>query len=401
MKTTELQTCWAEQIRSQFRKSAALALKLAALPVLVCLLGCQENKKEVAGPAPKVDGEKITIPADAPQKTAIAVEEANQPKDLVTHLTGRLIWNDDLTVRVFSPVAGRVETVLGTLSQSITAGQPLAKIASPDFGQAQADARKAAGDLQLAERALTRVRELQEHGAAPKKDVDSAEADYTRALSEKERAAARLTLYGGDNDTIDQMYVLKSPLAGVIVEKNINPGQEVRPDQMLANAPQLFAPLFVISNPDKLWLQLDVTEVQSPLLSPGQPLRVSSPALPGKIFEGKLLTIGNSLDPTTRTVRVAAEVDNHERLLKAEMFVNVDAVKPAANDTKAVTVSSNAVFLKDNRHYVFVEDEPGQYERKLVTLGAESDGKILVTEGIAAGQKVVTEGCLLLQALLD
>ena len=60
-----------------------------------------------------------------------------------------------------------------------------------------------------------------------------------------------------------------------------------------------------------------------------------------------------------------------------------------------------AVFLKDNQHYVFVEALPGQYERKLVKLGAENDGKVLITDGIRAGDKVVTEGCLLLQALLE
>ena len=183
-------------------------------------------------------------------------------------------------MRVFSPVAGRVDTVLGVLGQPVTAGTPLARIASPDFGQAQADARRAAGDLQLAERSLNRVRELNAHGAAANKDVEAAEADHTRALSEEERAAARLALYGGSDQAIDQMYALKSPIAGVIVEKNINPGQEVRPDQILANAPQLFAPLFVISDPAKLWLQLDVTELQAPSLTPGQPLKVHSQAFP-------------------------------------------------------------------------------------------------------------------------
>ncbi len=390
-----------ERVNATIARRAQGNRKLLLALGLTLLAGCKHDPPAADAPEPKVDGAKITIPANAPQQKAIAVEAADSPKALITHLTGRLVWNDDLTVRVFSPVAGRVDTIVGTLGQTVTVGSALARIASPDYGQAQADARRAIGDLELSERSLNRTRELNAHGAAANKDVEAAEADYTRALSEKERASARMTLYGGNDQAIDQMFVLKSPLAGMIVEKNINPGQEVRPDQMLANAPQLFAPLFVISDPAKLWLLLDATETQASALSAGQPLKLHSQAFPGRAFDGKLLTVGNSLDPVTRTARVVAEVDNHEGLLKAEMYVTVDVVKQAEDNLRAVTISSNCVFLLDSQYYVFIEHQPGEYERKLVKLGTENEGRILVTEGIAAGQKVVSEGVLLLQGLLD
>ncbi|MDB6017874.1 MAG: Efflux transporter, family, subunit [Pedosphaera sp.] len=377
-------------------------LKIVSLALLLGLLGCKHAEKAAEDSGPKVEGNRITMAADAPEKGSIAVEEVNLRTNAVTRLTGRLTWNDNTTVRIFSPVAGHVETILADVGRSVAEGDPLARIASPDFGQVQADARRAAGDLQLAERALARVRELHEHGAAARKDVESAEADYTRAVSEKDRTVARLTLYGGADGSFDQMFSLKAPLPGVIVEKNINPGQEVRSDQMLANAPQLFAPLFVVTDPAKLWVQLDVTELEAPTLKSGQLLKIYSQAFPDRTFEGRLENIGSSLDPNTRTVRVRGEVANPNQLLKAEMFVTVDAVTEVSAETKSgVTVSANAVFLRDNQHYVFVENQPGQYERRSVKLGSEIAGQVLITDGLAVGQKVVTDGCLLLQALID
>jgi membrane fusion protein, heavy metal efflux system len=370
--------------------------------VLVGLLGCKDHPKAAETPEPKIEGEKIILTDAAPQKISLAVETAEPRKMPVTHLTGRLMWNDDATVRIFTPVAGRVSEVMAKLGQTVSSSTPLATIDSPDFGQALAEARTAAGNLRLAERTLARTKELNEHGAAPLKDVESAEAAYTSAVSERDRSLARLSLYGGSANTTNETYLLRTPLAGVVVEKNINPGQEVRADQMLANAAPLFAPLFVISDPAKLWVQLDVSELSISSLRPGQLLRIYTRAYPDKVFEGVLENVGDSLDPSTRTVKVRGLVDNTEKMLKAEMYVTVDLTANVAQDAQAgVDVSSKAVFLKDNQHYIFVEAAPGQYERKVVKLGTESDGRILVTDGVTAGQKVVTEGCLLLQALLD
>lgn len=374
-------------------------LTLAAAFVL---LGCDQDQKPAGAPTPKVEGEKITLPAGAPQTNSLTVETVAPRTGVVRQMTGRLVWNDELTVRVFSPVAGRVQSLPVNLGQAVASSDALAKIVSPDFGQAQADLRKATADLQLAERTLNRVRELFEHGAAPKKDVDVAEDTYASAISEKERTTSRLAHYGGGATVVDQLFTLKAPLAGVVVEKNVNPGQEVRSDQMLANAPNLFAPLFVISDPAHLWLLLDVTELDMGALKPGLALQIVTRAYPGRVFTGKIEVVGHSLDPATRTVKVRGTADNPEQLLKAEMYVTAETtLELAADAPAAVDVATKAVFLKDNKHYVFIENTPGQYERREVKIGAETAGKVLVLHGLNAGQKVVIEGCLLLQVMLE
>jgi len=199
-----------------------------------------------------------------------------------------------------------------------------------------------------------------------------------------------------------QAYVLRSPVAGVVVDRNINPGQEVRNDQMLANAPNLFAPLFVVSDPALLWLQLDVSEADIPSLQPGQKLIVHARAFPDRTFQGTVDKVGESMDPATRAVQVRGVVSNPDMLLKAEMYVLADVVR---DDTKVgqagVEISSKAIFIVDNQNFLFVEVAPGQYERRKVSVGVEKDGRVPVTDGVTVGQKVVTEGALLLQSIVD
>jgi cobalt-zinc-cadmium efflux system membrane fusion protein len=125
----------------------------------------------------------------------------------VTRLTGRRVWDEEATVRVSSPVAGRVTAVDAVMGQKVEPGALLARISSPDFGQAQADVRKANADLILAERNLRRSRDLHSHGAAPQKDVEAAEDALAAAQADKERANARLALYAGSAEALVAQHV--------------------------------------------------------------------------------------------------------------------------------------------------------------------------------------------------
>jgi len=277
--------------------TAFLRWGLLGLLVVTELTGCKPASENSALPEPRFESNKIIFPANAPQMASLTVQTAEPRKLAVEHLTRRLYWSDEATVRIFTPVAGRVQSVLADLGQPVTVGTPLAEIDSPDFGQALANARTAVGNLAAAEKAFSRAKELFAHGAAAQQDVESAQAADTAALAERDRAEATLANYGGSDTSSNEVYLLRSPLAGVLVEKNINPGQELRADQMLANAPNLFAPLFVVSDPAKLWLQLDVSESDLPSLQVGQQLHIFSQAFPEKVFDGTVDNIGAELDP--------------------------------------------------------------------------------------------------------
>jgi len=370
--------------------------------LLALVGGCEHAQPPEPESGPKVAGETISFATNAPQLASITVQTAETRSTAVSHLTGRLYWSDDATVRIFTPVAGRVSALRADLGQAVSAGTPLAEIDSPDFGQARADARTAEGNVRAAEKAFARAKELFEHGATAQKDVETAEAAAVAAASERDRALARLALYGGTESNANNLYVLRSPVGGVVVEKNINPGQEVRSDQMLANAPQLFAPLFVVSDPAKLWLQLDVSESDLSAIQPGQSLRIYSRAFPEKVFQGVIDNISAELDPATRAVKVRGTVKNSDKLLKAEMYVLADVVLNAAQSAQPIVeIPAKAVFMRENHTYLFIEESPGNYRRQAVKTDGEQDGKIPVLEGVRAGQKVVTDGCLLLEALLE
>ncbi len=377
-------------------------LKSAVLIAILATSGCHHQEQKAEAPGPKVAGDEVVFPDKAPQLNSITTQPAEPRTNAVSHLTGRLYWNDDATVRIFTPVAGRVVSIKSDLGQPVVCGAPLAEIDSPDFGQALADARTSTGNLAMADKALARAKDLIEHGAAAQKDLEAAQATYTATLAERDRAQARLALYGGSDKATNSLYLLRSPLAGVLVEKTINPGQEVRADQMLANATQLFAPLFVVSDPTKLWIQLDVPELDLASLEPGQQLRIHSTAFPNASFNGKIEKIADTLDPATRSIKVRGSVENPDKLLKAEMYVTVDVLRELAKVGQAgVEIPAKAVFMKNNEAYLFVESTSGHYLRKRVKLGTEKDGRIPVLEGVDAGQKVVTDGALLLQAVLD
>lgn len=407
-------------------------LRFSVWVVLLAALGCKEAKHvEVADViAPKVDNDVVIFQPLAPQLTALAVEPVAPRNLAVTHATGRLYWNDEKTVRIFTPVTGRVTAVLADLGARISDGTALAEVDSPDYATALANARTAVGNLMAADRAFTRTKALLAHGAFAQKDLDAAEAAYVAALAERDRAAGVLANYGGrerinselqraESDdrpeasaagyggaitptNVHSQFVLRSRLAGELVERNINPGQEIRPDMMLGSFQPVTSPLFVVSDPTQLWVQVDVSESDLPALEAGLALRITCKAFPGKVFDGVIEKIGQSMDPFTRTVKVRGVVNNPDRLLRAEMYVIVDVVRSLAQTpTAGVNVPARALFMKNGDSYVFVEESTGRFKRVKVNVGVEKDDIVPVFQGLNPGQKVVTEGALLLQSVLE
>ena len=371
---------------------------LNALILVPLVAGCQREVPQESLPQPKVAGETIQFATNAPQLAYLAMDSAQEHRTSAIGLYGRVAWNDNVTVRIYSPVAGRVIKSTVEVNQTVAAGDTLALLDSPDFGQALADARTATGNFASADKSFSRAKELIEHGAAAQKDVESAEAQLIAARAEKDRALARLSNYGGTVESANSVYALHSPLSGMVVEKNLSPGQEIRADLMLANAQQFINPQFVVTDPKRLWLFLDADELTVTRLTPGQLVQVHTKAFPDKIFTGQLETIGHELDPATRTIKVRCRVDNREGLLSAEMYVTVDVT---ALSVAGVEVLSKAIFIKDNQPNVFVEAGAGQFQRRTVKLGAESNGHTVVTDGLTVGDRVVSEGCLLLESILE
>jgi cobalt-zinc-cadmium efflux system membrane fusion protein len=359
------------------------------LLALVVLTACTEAPPPPAAEVrPIIQGSQLRFPAGHPQLALLKSTAAVQATTLTVDLPARLVWNEERTQRIYAPFAGRVAQIRADLGQTVSKGASLLSLSSPEFGVAQADAAKAMADAKVAEKTLNRQKELFEAGIAARKDLDMADADAARAQAEADRANARTRLYGGGHQ-VNQQLTLMSELNGVVVERNVNPGQELRSEQSGPGMPALF----VVTDPSQLWVQIDAKEADVSTLKPGSSFDLLVQALPGQVFKGKVVAAADFIDPVTRTIKIRGAIANPNRLLKAEML---GTARIQRNLGQGVVVPATAVFLRGTQHRVFVEVAPGTYEAREVILGFEGAKESVVNSGLKVGDMVVSDNGLLL-----
>ncbi|MFT3813095.1 MAG: efflux RND transporter periplasmic adaptor subunit [Acidovorax sp.] len=376
--------------KTLFSRSLLLALTLCAVAALQACGKAPPPAPPEAAP-PILQSGQLRFPPGHPQLAMLKTVAVRPSKDLMVELPARLVWNEERTQRIYPAFAGRVSALKADVGQRVQAGAPLALLASPDFGQAQADTAKAHAGQQLAQQALARSRELYAAGIIARKDLEQAEADAASARAESARAAARTSLYGNNGSlAVNQQLALTAGIAGTVVERNLNPGQELRPDQSGPGTPALF----VVTDPTSLWIQIDAHEGDLDALAPGDAFSFQVPAYPGERFAGTVKATADAIDPATRTLKVRGEVPNPTRRLKAEMLATVRVTEGRAN---GFVVPAEAVVLDGRRHLVFVQRDAGVFEPRSVDLGHEGQREVVVTSGLTANDKVVTQNVLLLQ----
>jgi cobalt-zinc-cadmium efflux system membrane fusion protein len=369
------------------KRYSAGAGALAVL-VLAYAVATQEPPPKPPAPQPIVQGQQLRFPAGHPQLALLTTVEARSAQSVTLELPARLVWNEERTQRIYPAFAGRVLTLNADIGQKVKAGQVLATLASPEFGAAQADTAKALADAQVAERALARHQTLFEADVISRKELDATEADALRAKAELARAQARTRMYGSAN-TVNQQLGLAATVSGVVVERNLSAGQEVRPDQ---GGPGNQA-LFVVSDPSVLWVQIDAREADTASLKPGTKVQLTLPNFPGQTFEAKISATGDFIDSNTRAIKVRAVIDNAQRILKAEMLGTAHIERKLA---AGVLVPASAVQLRGTEHWAYVQTEPGVFEPRRVKLGYEGLQEVLIVEGVNANEHVVKENSLLL-----
>lgn len=362
---------------------------ILATVVGLMLFGCSDPAPPTPEAAAAVlQGNQLRFPAGHPQLALLTTVDVRPSTAVAIDLPARLTWNEARTQRIFSAFAGRVTSIRADVGQSVKAGSVLAQMASPDFGQAQADAARAAVDAQLTQKSLARQKELLAAGVIARKDFEQAEAEAARAQTEVARAQARSKLYGGGNG-FNQQLGLVSGINGIVVERNLNPGQELRPDQSGVGVP---AP-FVVSDPTSLWVQIDARERDVGSLRAGSTFELVVPTLPNEKFVGKVVTSGDAIDPSTRTIKVRGEVANPDRRLKAEMLATARLERHLGG---GLVIPASAVVLRGAQHTVYVQSAPGVFEPREVRLSYQDSKQAVVARGLEAGDKVVSENVLLL-----
>jgi len=374
------------RISNWFVAATGIALLAAAIVLAHGTMSVAPKPVEV------VPGERSELRYEpgSGQLSAIKVEEVKVfPVPLAEPLNGRVTFNENVTARVTSPISGRVVSFGVQVGDSVKAGDMLAILDSPDLAAAVADLRKARADEARKKPALERARSLYDAGVFARKDLETAEADERQARAETERAERRLRNLA-PNDGDDGQYAVRTPIPGVVADRQINPGMEVRPD--LPN------PLFIVTNPARLWVVIDLPERELSKVAPGQPVSVQVDAWPDDRFPARIEKIGEVVDPATRRVQVRCSLVNPERKLKPEMYARVTLL--ADENRTAVRLPNTALVTEGLYSYVFVEQRPGVFKRRRVQLAVQDRDYSYVESGVEPAERVVVAGAVLLNSEL-
>jgi len=334
------------------------------------------------------DAGVLKYPTDSPRLANLHIEAvALHDRPTGDPLNGRVVYDEDRTSRVNSPLAGRVIDILHRVGDTVAKNEPLLRLDSPELGNAEADASKAEADLTLARAGYQRARMLYDGNVIARKDLEQAEGDFHKAEAEAQRTALRLRNLGvkiSDKEDLS----LRSTVAGVITERHVNPGMEVRPD--------LPDPLFVITDPTHIWIYVDLYEKDLSRVHAGQRVEIQADAYPDLQLRGEVHHMGDVVDPNTHRLMATLTVTNPDKLLKPGMYVRV---LPLADHGQPVMLLPNGAFITEGQHtYVFVEERPGELHKRMVTLGTQGRDQSVVESGLSKGEHVVTFGALLLNA---
>jgi cobalt-zinc-cadmium efflux system membrane fusion protein len=364
-------------------------------------LGAARADAEKSKPADATAKDKNTVDLSDSQLALVKVEpieEHDFPSE--KEAVGSIDFNEDMAVQVFTPYQGRIIGLFASVGDDVKKAQTLFTIDSPDLLTAESTLIAAAGVLELTTRSLARLVELYKTLAVSQREVEQAKSDQQTAEGNLRAARDSVRLFGKTDAEIDRIVasrsadptlVVPSPITGRITARNAAPGLFVQP----ASPP---AP-FTVADINTMWMLADVPEADSPAFRLGQEVQVRINAFPGRTFDGKITTIGASVDPNTRRVLVRSEIKDPQHQLRSGMFaVFTITVGPPA---RSPGIPSDGVVREgDGTMTVWVTADRRQFTRRTVKIGAIHNGFRQILEGVRGGELVATEGALFLSNTL-
>jgi len=359
----------------------------------------------------------VTLTAAVQRNIGLMVEAA-QLKTIAETIqtTGVVGPNETRVARIRSLARGRIEKVYVRLGDRVRAGQPLLEYDNIELGElvgeyliAIAALEKTKAEAEVTQRSLERAQNLVELGAIARAEYERRAAEYKNALAsinsqkaEIVRIEEKLHRFGLTDADLDKLNtpthtqyhreashsVLRAPFDGVVIKYDVAEGEVIEAEREL----------LTIADLSIVWVQADVYEKDIAAIHRGQEAKVFVDAYPGETFLGKITYVSDFLDPKTRTAKVRCEVPNRDSRLKLEMFATI--LIPMRAGREAVMIPATAVQQIDNQPVVFVRIGDTQFQKRNVRLGAQSDGWIEVTNGMKAGEPVVTQGSFYLKSTL-
>ena len=254
-------------------------------------------------------------------------------------------------------------------------GQLLVKL---DASAEQAQLRSAQADAELAKADFERARDLAQRKVISTAELDAAAAKYTQ----------RQAAVDNIQSIIDKKEI-RAPFAGIAGIREVNPGQMVQPGDKLLTLQAL----------DRVYVDFALPQQQLSDVTVGLPVLVTTDAIEGREFEGKLTAINSAVDPATRTVALQATLDNPDRVLRAGMFARARVVLPAKQLTLYIPETAVAYAPYGNSVYLIeqIKDEKSGKEylglrQQFIRTGEARGDFVAVTEGLKEGDQVVSTG---------
>lgn len=313
---------------------------------------------------------------------------------------GSIDFDEDMETQVFTPYQGKIIALFAAVGDDVKNGQTLFTLDSPDLLQAESTLIAAAGVLELTTRNLARLRELYKTLAVSQRDLDQGTSDQQTAEGNLRAARDAVRIFGKTdadieriiaNRSADPTLVVPSPITGRITARTAAPGLFVQP----ANPP----PPYIVTDTDTMWMLANVAENDSPAFRVGQEVKVRLGAFPGRVFDGKITTIGASVDPNTRRVLVRSEIKDPQHELRSGMFANFVIVVAPPVPSPAVP-ADGVVREGDGTMTVWVTADRRRFTKRTVKIGEQRDGYRQILEGVQVGELVATEGAVFLSKAL-
>ncbi|MBI2809734.1 MAG: efflux RND transporter periplasmic adaptor subunit [Candidatus Melainabacteria bacterium] len=381
------------------------------------LHGCEHHAQssEVARPETKAtNASSVVLNQKAAElsgiKSSLIVSE---PGNAEIKTTGEIKAAEPNVFHISCMVTGRVIADKANLGDYIKAGQVLAQVQNPEvtkvagdfmhqLHQNEVEQKQAQAKLLLAEKTLDRLTQLNKEGIAPQKDVLMAQNAKDMIVIELQglkehvihinsETKALLKQYGvqlSEAEDIRHMpssSPLRSPKAGVIIEKSITLGDVVDTTK----------PLYVVADLSTVWLDINVFDKDIGKVQIGQTAVFRSDSLPGRAITGHVSYIQPQAGDN-KTFVARAILPNPTSVLKPGMFGQVDIV--TKNVSRGAYVPDSALQQYNNESFVFIDRGNGNYLKRTILLGQRIMDGYLVKSGLSVGERVVTSGALTLKA---
>jgi len=311
--------------------------------------------------------------------------------------TGTVGFDNDRATTVLAPVSGPVSRLVVSLGAKVKVGDALATVASPDYATAISAYSKAVATAKNARRIADLTEQLS-HDNLSRREVEQAQTDAANAEADREAMLEQLHSLGVDEPTIraiqenqplpNRTGIIRSPIAGTVVEKLITPGQLLQAGT---------TPCFTVADLSRVWVMANLFESDLVFVQKGDPAEVLTSASPTNL-PGTVDYISAIVDPNTRAIGVRVAAKNPKDILKKQMYVRV--LIRSRREQRGLLAPVSAVLRDDeNLPFVYLANADGSFSRRRITLASRVGDRYETTAGLTTGDQVVVEGGLFLQFL--